>query len=119
MTTVAESYHMTPEEFRRWGHETVDWIAGYLERIEDFPVLSRAGPRRPPPRPTRARRAVRGRAPRPGGGDPAGRDPLAVAQLLRLLPGQRLRALDPRRAAVGGPGRAGDALVDQPRLHGA
>src|SRR2546423_8021374 len=35
---------MTPEEFRRWGHEAVDWIAGYLERVEELPVLSRAAP---------------------------------------------------------------------------
>src|SRR5262249_43777952 len=34
MAVVAETFHMTPDEFRRWGHETVDWIAGYLERIE-------------------------------------------------------------------------------------
>ena len=30
---------MTPEEFRRHGHEVVDWIAGYLENIRDRPVL--------------------------------------------------------------------------------
>ncbi|MBO0708351.1 MAG: aminotransferase class V-fold PLP-dependent enzyme [Candidatus Dormibacteraeota bacterium] len=35
---------MTPEEFRRRGHETVDWIADYLEHIEEFPVLSRVAP---------------------------------------------------------------------------
>ena len=33
-------YHMTPDEFRRRGHETVEWVARYLERIEEFPVLS-------------------------------------------------------------------------------
>src|SRR2546430_3349101 len=35
---------MTPEEFRRWGHGTVEWIARYLERIEDLAVLSQAPP---------------------------------------------------------------------------
>jgi aromatic-L-amino-acid decarboxylase len=35
---------MSPEEFRRWGKAVVDWIAGYQERIESFPVLSRAAP---------------------------------------------------------------------------
>jgi aromatic-L-amino-acid decarboxylase len=35
---------MTPEEFRRYGREVVDWIAGYYERIESFPVLSPARP---------------------------------------------------------------------------
>ncbi|MCL4863222.1 MAG: aminotransferase class V-fold PLP-dependent enzyme [Caldilineaceae bacterium] len=35
---------MTPDEFRRWGYALVDWIAGYQERIESFPVLSQAAP---------------------------------------------------------------------------
>ena len=26
--------HMTPEEFRRRGYQTIDWIAGYLELFE-------------------------------------------------------------------------------------
>jgi aromatic-L-amino-acid/L-tryptophan decarboxylase len=36
--------HMSPAEFRRHGHEVIDWIADYYERIEDFPVLSRVAP---------------------------------------------------------------------------
>jgi aromatic-L-amino-acid decarboxylase len=32
------------EAFRAAGHEVVDWIAEYLARIEDYPVLSRARP---------------------------------------------------------------------------
>jgi aromatic-L-amino-acid/L-tryptophan decarboxylase len=35
---------MTPAEFRRAAHETVDWVADYLERVEEFPVLSRVEP---------------------------------------------------------------------------
>jgi aromatic-L-amino-acid/L-tryptophan decarboxylase len=35
---------MTPDEFRRHGHEVIDWIADYYERIETFPVLSPAAP---------------------------------------------------------------------------
>ena len=35
---------MTVEEFRRSGHELVDWIADYRARIEEFPVLSRSKP---------------------------------------------------------------------------
>ncbi|HEX2153602.1 MAG TPA: aminotransferase class V-fold PLP-dependent enzyme [Acidimicrobiia bacterium] len=31
-------------EFRRAGHETVDWIADYLERVGDLPVLSQSAP---------------------------------------------------------------------------
>jgi aromatic-L-amino-acid/L-tryptophan decarboxylase len=32
------------EEFRRHGHELVDWIAEYLENAERYPVLSRVSP---------------------------------------------------------------------------
>jgi len=31
---------MPREDFRRFGHEIVDWIADYFERLEMFPVLS-------------------------------------------------------------------------------
>ncbi len=37
-------YHMTAEEFRRYGRAVVDWIADYYETIESLPVLSRAEP---------------------------------------------------------------------------
>ena len=36
--------HMTPDEFRRHGAEVVEWIARDMERVEDFPVLSRSRP---------------------------------------------------------------------------
>jgi len=39
-----KSFHMTPDEFRRWGHQTVDWIAGYMERVGDLPVRSQVAP---------------------------------------------------------------------------
>ncbi len=39
-----KSFHMSPADFRRHGHAVIDWIADYHERIEDFPVLSRAEP---------------------------------------------------------------------------
>jgi aromatic-L-amino-acid decarboxylase len=35
---------MTPDEFRRYGHAVIDWIADYQERIESFPVLSQVAP---------------------------------------------------------------------------
>ena len=38
------SFHMTPEEFRRWGHAVVDWIAEYQQRVESLPVLSPVHP---------------------------------------------------------------------------
>jgi aromatic-L-amino-acid/L-tryptophan decarboxylase len=45
-TSVPEekSFHMTPDEFRRYGHAVVDWIADYQSRIESLPVLSRVEP---------------------------------------------------------------------------
>jgi aromatic-L-amino-acid decarboxylase len=39
-----ESFHMTPDEFRRYGHAVVDWIADYHSRIESLPVQSRVEP---------------------------------------------------------------------------
>jgi aromatic-L-amino-acid decarboxylase len=36
--------HMTPEEFRKYGHDVIDWIADYHERVESLPVLSPAAP---------------------------------------------------------------------------
>jgi aromatic-L-amino-acid decarboxylase len=35
---------MTPDEFRRWGREVIDWIADYMERVEEYPVLSQVDP---------------------------------------------------------------------------
>src|SRR5215472_15052392 len=40
----SKSFHMSPADFRRHGHEVVDWIADYYEKIETFPVLSQAKP---------------------------------------------------------------------------
>jgi aromatic-L-amino-acid decarboxylase len=39
-----KSFHMTPDEFRRYGRAVVDWIADYYERIESFPVQSQVEP---------------------------------------------------------------------------
>ena len=35
---------MTSEEFRRVGHELIDWVADYLENIEQLPVLAQIEP---------------------------------------------------------------------------
>lgn len=53
-----QHFHMSPEEFRRWGHAVVDWIAGYQQRVEALPVVSQAKPgqiraRLPPEAPAR------------------------------------------------------------------
>jgi len=35
---------MDPKEFRRLGHELVDWVADYRDRIDELPVMSRVRP---------------------------------------------------------------------------
>ena len=35
---------MDPSEFRKLGHELVEWVADYRERIGEFPVMSRLQP---------------------------------------------------------------------------
>lgn len=35
---------MTPEEFRRYGHAIVDWIADYRTRLEQLPVMAQTAP---------------------------------------------------------------------------
>jgi aromatic-L-amino-acid decarboxylase len=35
---------MTPDEFRRHGREVIDWIADYMERVEQLPVLAQVKP---------------------------------------------------------------------------
>ncbi|MDZ7955784.1 hypothetical protein [Nostoc sp. DedQUE09] len=34
-----KEYHMSSDEFRHWGYQTIDWIANYLETVEQLPVL--------------------------------------------------------------------------------
>jgi aromatic-L-amino-acid/L-tryptophan decarboxylase len=46
---MSESPHpqlgdMPADEFRRHAHELVEWVAGYIEEIESYPVLSRVVP---------------------------------------------------------------------------
>lgn len=38
------SHHMTPDEFRTQGHAMIEWIARYMETVEDYPVRSQALP---------------------------------------------------------------------------
>ena len=35
---------MSSDEFRRYGRDVIDWIADYMDRVESFPVQSRAAP---------------------------------------------------------------------------
>lgn len=43
-TTNPRLGDMSGEEFRRFGHELIDWIADYFDRIEELPVLSQIEP---------------------------------------------------------------------------
>jgi len=35
---------MTPDEFRKFGHRLIDWIADYREGVAERPVMSRVRP---------------------------------------------------------------------------
>ena len=35
---------MTPDEFRRHGHEVVEWVASYMERVGELPIVSTVKP---------------------------------------------------------------------------
>lgn len=41
---MSSSPHWTPDEFRRHGHEVVEWVARYLESVEGLPVQSPVEP---------------------------------------------------------------------------
>lgn len=42
--TTRPTGDMSAEEFRRFGHDIVDWIANYFEHIEELPVLAQIEP---------------------------------------------------------------------------
>lgn len=41
---MSKTGDMSADEFRRCGHDLVEWIADYYERIESFPVLAQVEP---------------------------------------------------------------------------
>ena len=41
---MTNTFHMTPDEFRRRGREVVDWVAAYMERVGELPIRSRVAP---------------------------------------------------------------------------
>jgi len=41
---VSSGIHMSPEQFRSFGKQVVDWLADYLETVEDRPVLAQVAP---------------------------------------------------------------------------
>src|SRR5258705_7994750 len=44
VTQAPPTGDMSAEEFRRYGHEIIDWIANYFEHIEELPVLAQVEP---------------------------------------------------------------------------
>lgn len=44
MSEIVNGDHMTPDEFRQLGHQYVDWVASYWERVGDLPVQSPLDP---------------------------------------------------------------------------
>jgi len=50
------AHHMTPDEFRRYGTQLVDWVASYMEHVEEYDVV-------PDLAPGDVRRRLPGRAP--------------------------------------------------------
>jgi aromatic-L-amino-acid decarboxylase len=44
MADVPPSFHMTPDELRRWGHEVVNWVADYWATIEHHRVVPDVAP---------------------------------------------------------------------------
>lgn len=40
----SNGFTMSPNEFRRRGHEAVEWVARYMERVEDLPVSAQVEP---------------------------------------------------------------------------
>ena len=41
---MTDSFHMTPDEFRRHGHALVDWVGEHMERVAGLPVQSTVAP---------------------------------------------------------------------------
>lgn len=41
---MTDSFHMTPDEFRRHGHSLVDWVAQFMERVGELPVQPKVEP---------------------------------------------------------------------------
>ena len=39
-----ETFHMSPDAFRQYGHAVVDWLADYQRQVASLPVLSKAQP---------------------------------------------------------------------------
>ena len=83
------SYHMSPEEFRANGHALIDWIARYMENVEQYPVMSTVEPgtiREKLPDTAPEQPEAFSTAGRSGQCRDSGCDTLAVTELVCLFP---------------------------------
>ena len=112
---------MTNDEFRRWGHTLIDWIADYHRDVEHYPVMSQVKPGE-----------IRAQLPAapPVHGEPFEAILRDVEQIIlpgithwqspnffAFFPSNNSGPVDPRRPALRRPGRAGHALGHQPGVH--
>lgn len=67
---------MSPEEFRKFGYRAVDWVADYLARVGQYPVLARTEPG-----------AIRRSLPASPPNDPESMDAILADFQSRILPG--------------------------------
>lgn len=44
MSNEKKYIDMPPDDFRKYGHELIDWIADYFENIESYPALAKINP---------------------------------------------------------------------------
>ena len=113
---------MTPDEFRRHGHEVVEWVATYMERVAELPIAPAVEPgeiraKLPPHAPE---------APEPFEALMRDLDEIVLPGithwqspgLVLVLPRQRVAAVGPGRARVGRARGAGDDLVLEPGADG-
>ena len=42
--TSKDARPLSPEEFRRYGHRLIDWLADYQESLSDRPVMAKTRP---------------------------------------------------------------------------
>ena len=56
--TTDDSFHMSPEEFRRWGYAVVDWMADYQRRVGSLPVCQASSRDKSAPRCPRTRHST-------------------------------------------------------------
>ena len=119
--TETENYHMTPDEFRRYGRMVVDWIADYYENVERYPVLSQVKPgevrQMLPPAPPQQGEPFEAILSDMARSHTARHYSLAIAQLFCFLPVECFRTGNSWRPVVFWPGRARYVVGNQPGLY--